>query len=592
MAMTFEEFDQSAAPRKSGALTFDEFAPEPNKMGVLGNIGMGALKGASNIGATLLRPVDAVLNAIGATDMTNEERRKALEQFFAENADTQSAAFKGGEIGAEIAGTSGVGGILGKGVRAVAPALTKIPAALESFGSTVGSSGATLGEKLANAGIRMGAGAATGAAASGLIDPNSSGSGAVIGAAFPIVGQVAAQGAKGAGWLSDAVRGRLGLIKAGQVARDVAGPQMAAIQSANIAADPMLTAGQAAAGVDRDMWQSLAKIAERNDPNSFYRMLGDSQEAARMAALKGVTPDLAQAQGARTAADLVNYPAAEKIVFKADSALAKMASNPYFKKAQASIQNLTEAQGIDFKTNPTGYLNNVKFGFDKILSGTGDSALSGAEKRVVYKLKEDLMKWIENKNPLYGQARQVHANLSGPVNQAQVLGEMQNVLQKGGGGERVTPFLDAMGRGENALLKRADQSPRFGGISDVLTPDQLAVRDKIAGEMIRDKTMAEQAKAGEGGLRNIFASDIGLPKLPSYLSVVASSTNKAITALENKISRDTMSAIVEGMKNGANANELLAAVPASEKNNALMWIAKGGPQRFLIPMAASQSAQQ
>lgn len=593
MALTFDEFSQAEAPQpsKGGALTFDEFAPKPDNLGTLGNIGMGALKGASNIGATLLRPVDAALNAVGLTDMTNEQRRQALTDFFKENADPNSLAFKGGEMGSEIAGTLGVGGALGKGVSAVAPQLGKLAAALESSGATVGRPAANFAEKLSNAAIRTGTGGIVGGASAGLVNPEDSGAGVAIGSLIPGVGQLASYGAKGAGWLTDAVRGRLGNIKAGQIARDAAGPELDAIRAANSSAEPGLTAGQVAYGIDRDVWQALAKAAERNDMDSFYRILGDSQEAARLASLKAVTPDLAQAQSARTAADLVNYPAAEAVLMKADPTLMKMAQNPYFKKATESIANLVEAQGIDFKTNPTAYLNAVKFGFDKILGATGDSALSGAEKRVVYGLKNDLMSWMEKKNPLYAQARAEHASLSGPVNQAQVLGEMQNVMQRGGGGERVQPFLDAMGRGENALLKRADQSPRFGGIADVLTPEQLAVRENIANQMIRDRTIAEQAKAGEGGLKRILQQDTGLPRFPGFINRVFSTANKGIEVLESRISKGTLNAIVEGMKSGANANELLASIPTSERNAALMWIAKGGPQRYLTPALSSQGAQ-
>lgn len=593
MALTFEEFAQpsQASSPSGGALTFDEFAPKTDNMGMLGNVAMGALKGASNIGATILRPVDYALNKAGLTDMTNEERRKALTDFFAQQADPESMAFKTGEIGSEIAGTLGVGGGLAQGVRTVAPALTKLPAALESFGGTVGSKGAGLREMVGNAALRLGAGATAGGASSALINPEDVGTGTTIGAALPVAGAALGVGARTAGWLSDAVRGRLGQIKAGQIARDVAGPELAAIRAANAAAPTNLTAGQAAAGIDRDTWQALAKMAERNDPESYYRMLGDQQEAARLGMLRGVTPDLEAAQATRSAADALNYPAAEAVVFKADPTLMAMAQNPYFKKAQASIQPLIEAQGIEFKTNPTAYLNNIKFGFDKILSGTGDSALSGAEKRVVGKLKDDLMSWMEKKNPAYGQARQAHSELSAPVNQAQILGEMQNVLQRGGGGERVTPFLEAMGRGENALLKRADQSPRFGGVEDILTSEQLTARERVAGEMIRDRTIAEQAKAGEGGLRGILSNDTGLPRLPSLISAKFSAANRGLDILESRISRETLAAIVEGMKSGANANQMLSMIPTSERNTALQWIIRGGPQRYISPTASSQGVQ-
>ena len=90
-----------------------------NVLDTLRNAGMGALKGATDIGATLLRPVDAALNATGMTDMTNAQRRASLGQFFQENSDPESLAFQGGAIGSQIAGTAGMGGMLAKGLKAI-----------------------------------------------------------------------------------------------------------------------------------------------------------------------------------------------------------------------------------------------------------------------------------------------------------------------------------------------------------------------------------------------------------------------------------------------------------------------------------------
>jgi hypothetical protein len=591
-ALTFEEFDTPAAgapaPR-GGALTFEEFDTAPSEhAGVLGNLGMGALKGAADIGTTLLRPIDAALNAIGATDMTNVERRQALDAFFREQADPESLAFKAGEVGTQIAGTAGVGGALGGVAKTVAPTMSRLPVALESFGATAGAGGS----RLVNAATRVGAGAATGAASSGLIDPESAGTGAVLGGVLgPAMGVAGKLVGEGAGWLSDAVRGRLGAIRAGQLARDAAGPELSQIRAANAAASgptagPGLTSGQATASVDRDMWQALARLAEKNDPDTAYRLLSDAQEAARRSTLAANTPDLAAAEAARKSASLVNYRAAEAAQFHADPVLAQLATNPFFKKAQAASSDLTAAQKVDFQTNPTAYLNNVKFGLDKMLGMSGDTALGDSEKQAVAGLRRDLTRWMERKNPAYRTARLEHARLSEPINQAQVMGEMQNTLQRAGGGERVQPFLDAMGRGENALLKRADQSPRFGGVEDVLTPTQLKARERVAGELVRDRKMAEMAAAGEGGLKNLLAAQSGLPRLPSFLSVVASATNKAIQQVENKIERGTLEALVKGMLSGASANELLSMTPAAERSKVAQWLALKGPQRYILPEAA------
>lgn len=153
------------------------------------DVALGALKGASDIGATLLRPVDAVLNATGVTDMTNVERRAKLKEFFAENADPSSYAFKGGELAADVAGTAGVGGVLAKGARAipvVAQYAPRLAAALESGGFKLGGPAAvTTGEKVASAALRATGGAATGGASAGLVNPADTGTGAVLGGALP-----------------------------------------------------------------------------------------------------------------------------------------------------------------------------------------------------------------------------------------------------------------------------------------------------------------------------------------------------------------------------------------------------------------------
>jgi hypothetical protein len=130
------EVPEGTTPEQAQALIAQSLPqPAPEKPGMLRNIGMGALKGASDIGSTLLRPVDAALNAAGLTQTTNADRRAGLRSFFRENADTDSLAFKGAELAADIAGTAGVGGVLAKPVAAIAP---RLAAALSSGGFSLG----------------------------------------------------------------------------------------------------------------------------------------------------------------------------------------------------------------------------------------------------------------------------------------------------------------------------------------------------------------------------------------------------------------------------------------------------------------------
>lgn len=177
--------------------------------GLLQNIGLGALKGASDIGSTLLWPLDAAWDALssdagnlsdqirGTKPKSRHEQRKAdLQAFFSENANPDSLAFKGGELGADIAGTAGAGGVLAKGAQAI-PALARFAPALASGGMDLGA--AKSGSTVANLLMRGGAGAATGAASAGLIDPETAGAGAAIGAVMPPAVLAAARGGSLAG---------------------------------------------------------------------------------------------------------------------------------------------------------------------------------------------------------------------------------------------------------------------------------------------------------------------------------------------------------------------------------------------------------
>lgn len=159
-------------------------APKQNA-GSMANIIAGGFKGASDIGATLLRPVDWALNKTGLTETTNEQRRQSLQDFFAQNFDPQSMAFKGGELAADVAGTAGVGGVLAKGAMAV-PALARFAPALESGGFRLGTAPAkTAADVAKNIATRVGAGGIVGGTQAGMINPDQAATGLAIGAALP-----------------------------------------------------------------------------------------------------------------------------------------------------------------------------------------------------------------------------------------------------------------------------------------------------------------------------------------------------------------------------------------------------------------------
>ena len=182
------------------------------------DLGAGAVRGAGSIGATLLYPIDKAQDLYygdrnaGVTSLVtgkkplsrNEERRQAMDDALSSmGADTNSLAFKGGKLAAEIAGTAGAGGAIARGAGALAPAIAQTPQgaailnAVASGGMRTGVTPATVIGRVADIGTRSLGGAITGGASAGIVNPEDAVAGAATGAAFPLA--VMGAGAAGRG---------------------------------------------------------------------------------------------------------------------------------------------------------------------------------------------------------------------------------------------------------------------------------------------------------------------------------------------------------------------------------------------------------
>lgn len=159
------------------------------------NAVLGAVRGAAGIGATLQHAFNPMEWGNAPADA---ERRQGIDEGLKSlGADPNSILFKNGKLATEIAGTSGVGGLIAKPLVAAAPALESLAPAIAPYvgrlANSIGSAGFTTGApaagnalaQVANVGTRMAGGAITGAASTGLIDPNTMGTGAVVGAVVP-----------------------------------------------------------------------------------------------------------------------------------------------------------------------------------------------------------------------------------------------------------------------------------------------------------------------------------------------------------------------------------------------------------------------
>jgi len=212
------------APAQKGYVLLDD-GPAPSSGGGIaqgaGNFLAGAVRGAGSIGATIVDQIrsklaDPVQQAIPqnmrpqVTQGLQEAPRgaalrSAMDSGLQEmGAQPDSWMYKGGKLGAEIAGTAGAGNLLARPLQVAAasrfgagiePLLNGAAQALQTGGFRVG--------ELAGTGAGMAAralgGAAVGGATAGLVNPEDAGTGALIGGALPLAAQ-------GAGKIGGAIR--------------------------------------------------------------------------------------------------------------------------------------------------------------------------------------------------------------------------------------------------------------------------------------------------------------------------------------------------------------------------------------------------
>lgn len=183
----YEFIDESVKPEKSLAARAGQHG---------GNILAGALRGAGSIGATIMRPFE--------TGAENDQRRQSMDDALQSlGAEPESWMYKGGKLGAEIAGTAGAGGVLAKGASMVPGVARVAPGIIESLrtaGMTTGMApAATTVGKAAIMGTRMLGGAANGGMSAAMVGDDA-GTGAMIGGALPpalaAIGRVGREAAK------------------------------------------------------------------------------------------------------------------------------------------------------------------------------------------------------------------------------------------------------------------------------------------------------------------------------------------------------------------------------------------------------------
>ena len=314
--------EQSGPWAKYGAAPSDPGAPQTSlvddiKQGV-GNLVAGGIRGAGSIGATLLYPIDKATDLIkgdrgpnvtglvtGKQPLSrNEERRQQMDEGLRTlGADTNSLAFKGGKLAAEIAGTAGAGGAVANVARRVVPAAAQATPVVANLLRSIETAGAQGGGLLS----RSAGGAVSGAATAGLVDPNEAGTGALIGGAAPGVMQIMG---KAGSYVGSKLRGgaadpqKLAAARAAQEAGYVIPPsdiqQQGAVTELMGGLSGKIKTAQEASARNASVTTRLAK-AELGIPEdtpltrevlaSVRKKAGDAYEAVRGAGTVKATPE-------------------------------------------------------------------------------------------------------------------------------------------------------------------------------------------------------------------------------------------------------------------------------------------------------------
>lgn len=251
--------------------------------------------------------------------------RRKLAAEVAPYKDVSPWAAGGGELAGNIAATLPVGGVLGKGVSAIAPNLGRVAPQAEKLASALRSGGMTLGGtpattvagQVGNVLTRMAGGAGTGAVSAGLVDPESVGTGAVVGALLPpaAMGVAKAGGALGAAVQPFFSGGQKAIV--GNTLRDFADNPEAASSALRYATQvvPGSTPTTAMAAGDTGL-AALSRSMQGSNLEYASQLAArqTAQNQARTAAMEAVAGNPGKLATAKAARDALTAPMRESVL--------------------------------------------------------------------------------------------------------------------------------------------------------------------------------------------------------------------------------------------------------------------------------------
>jgi hypothetical protein len=506
----------------------------------ISDIAGGIVKGATDIGTTLITPIDMALG--NTQSWSNPERRQSVTDFFQNSAgiDVNSLGYAGGRIASNVAGTAGVPAVMARGAQ-VAGASAPIVTALRSGGFVSPGTSSTL----ANAALRTGAGAAVGGASAGLVNPEDAGMGVIIGGALPAASKGAVAAGRATGNVikgmvepfykggQDKIIGRaLTELSGKDAATAIANlknaqelvpgsiptvgqasgvPSLAALERASIAISPeaknaltnrIAMQNEARVSALRNIagtkaTQEAAKSARQEAANSAYEMARNSDLMRRELAIADQIAKDAKYTGLGSLANapVRNEAQSAAMAIRPTKALEDLAKRPSFAGFINDAKKLAANKGIDIGNPLTSIdgLHYLKLSIDDALEPSATNALGRNAKSALVDMKNKLVEEMDKISPVYSVSRKAYQQASKPINQMAIGEElMQSVRPLD---QQIIPTQFA----KKLTDETAQAATGFKGatLENVLEPEQLNALNAIKDDLARAE-FAKNAGTGVG----------------------------------------------------------------------------------------------
>lgn len=427
------------------------------------------------------------------------------------------------------------------------------------------------------------------------------GTGALAGAAGPVIARTVGAGYRAAKALTepftkagrDRIAGRT-LQKFGVTAADVANATDAPTATgARLTLPEQITRPEGAAAAAR-----LQDTIRSANPEVAAQMTAREAEnnAARVATLErmeNMNGGRAVAEGLRNQTAKVQYDAAfaRTIDPKALSAAergeyTKIFNLPSVKDGmRAAARNMAD-KGLSKKVpqNSIEALHETKLAMDQAISdlvGKNPNATQFAQAQSIKMARDRLTTFIERHAPEYADARRFYAEMSRPINQADIAGEVltrgsTNTTDLLGNRRLMAGQLTGAVADEAKLMKGATGRQLGDDLSKVMEPDQLAAIRAVVGEVDRGAAVGRAANGpGSATAQRLAGQNIidqalsgtGIPQSVADAPILQELLARPLSFLyKGAGGPGIQTTLGEVLLNPAAANRVMAAIaPAQRK---------------------------